>query len=220
MFTNPADHGHVKRPPPMRGAAHMKDLFTPFGGGKAVAQDTTIEQKTIATEAGRFVLRPPRRADAGLITLYAGDRRVAEGARSIPHPLPPGMVESYIARALSPGRDEDVWVMDGSGDGTDGPGQEVLGVISLTRMDRGQSQLGYWVAPGFWNTGLASEAVRALIAANPLNNVALFAEVFQDNAASARVLTNAGFAYIGDAEAHSIARGANVPTWTYIRKMG
>ena len=98
--------------------------------------------------------------------------------------------------------------------------KEVLGVISLTRMDRGQSQLGYWVAPGFWNTGLASEAVRALIAANPLNNVALFAEVFQDNAASARVLTNAGFAYIGDAEAHSIARGANVPTWTYIRKMG
>lgn len=176
-------------------------------------QEPITDQPVI--EAERFVLRPPRRGDIGLLTLFAGDRRVAEGARSIPHPLPPGTVEGYVARAMAPERHEDVWVMDG-GDRE----HEVLGVISLTRMDRGQAQLGYWVAPAFWNTGLASEAVRALVEANPLGNEALFAEVFQDNAASARVLTNAGFAYIGDAEAHSVARGANVPTWTYIRRMG
>jgi len=33
------------------------------------------------------------------------------------------------------------------------------------------------------------------------------------------VLTNAGFDYLGDAEAYSVARRANVPTWTYIRRM-
>jgi hypothetical protein len=33
------------------------------------------------------------------------------------------------------------------------------------------------------------------------------------------VLTNAGFDYIGDAEAFSVARNAKVPTWTYVRKM-
>jgi len=42
--------------------------------------------------------------------------------------------------------------------------------------------------------------------------------VFQDNPASARVLTNCGFEYIGDAEAFSVARNAKVPTWTYLRK--
>ena len=83
----------------------------------------------------------------------------------------------------------------------------------------GQSEVAYWVAPVFWNTGIASEAVRALIGANPLDDCTYFAEVFQDNPGSARVLTNAGFEYLGDAEAFSVARNSIVPTWTYIRKM-
>ena len=32
-------------------------------------------------------------------------------------------------------------------------------------------------------------------------------------------LTNAGFEYIGDAEAFSVARGTPVPTWTYLRRL-
>lgn len=176
-------------------------------------QETASAQPLI--EATRFVLRPPREGDIGLLSLYAGDPRVARGTRTIPHPLPPGIVENYVARATAPGRVEDVWIMDG-----DDKGHELLGVISLTRMDRNQSQLGYWVAPAWWNTGIASEAVRALVEANPLGNAQMFAEVFQDNPASARVLVNAGFEYIGDAEAHSVARGANVATWTYIHKLG
>jgi RimJ/RimL family protein N-acetyltransferase len=170
--------------------------------------------------AGRFVLRPVRRSDAGLFAMYAGDRRVAEATRSIPHPLPPGAADAFVTRATSGKSDEDVWVMDGSSTGL----AEVLGVINLKRMDeskwdRGQSEIGYWVAPAFWNTGFASEAVRALVGANPQKNRTIFAEVFQDNAGSARVLTNAGFQYLGDAETFSVARSARVPTWTYIRKM-
>lgn len=165
--------------------------------------------------AGRFTLRPVRRSDAGLFALYAGDKRVAEGTQSIPHPLPAGAAEAFVERAMS-GKGEDVWVMDGVASGL----AEVLGVISLKRMDRGQSEVGYWVAPAFWNTGLASDAVRALVGANPQGNCTLFAEVFQDNPGSARVLTNAGFEYLGDAESFSVARAALVPTWTYIRKLG
>ena len=173
-----------------------------------------------AIAAGRFVLRPVRKSDAGLFAMYAGDKRVAEATRSIPHPLPPGAAESFVTRAMRVGGDEDVWVMDGSSSGL----SEVLGVISLKRMDvakwnRDQSEIGYWVAPAFWNTGFASEAVRALIEANPQRNRTVFAEVFQDNPGSARVLTNAGFQYLGDAETFSVARGARVPTWTYIRKL-
>jgi RimJ/RimL family protein N-acetyltransferase len=165
--------------------------------------------------AGRFVLRPLRKSDAGLCTLYAGDRRVAEATRSIPHPLPPGAVEAFIARATAAEAQEVVWVMDGAAAGL----SELLGVISLKPMDRGQSEIGYWVAPALWNTGIATEAVRALIAANPLGNRTIFAEVFQDNAGSAKVLTNQGFQYLGDAETFSVARGARVPTWTYLRKL-
>ncbi len=176
-------------------------------------QEPIVVQPALAAE--RFVLRALRRSDAGLIAMYTSDRRLAEGTRSIPHPLPPGATEAYIERALSDGRTEDVWVMDGTERGH----AEVLGVVSLTRMDREQSEIKYWVAPSFWNTGYASEAVAAIVAANPHRARTLFAQVFQDNPGSARVLTNCGFEYLGDAESYSVARGATVPTWTYLRKM-
>ena len=170
--------------------------------------------------AGRFVLRHARKSDAGLFALYAGDRRVAEATHSIPHPLPPGAADAFMARAMTCRAEEEIWVMDGSGTGLD----EVLGVISLRRMDLaqqtgGQSEIGYWVAPAFWNTGIASGAVKALVAANPQKNRTIFAEVFQDNPGSARVLTNTGFQYLGDAETFSVARNARVPTWTYVKKL-
>ncbi|MBS0122530.1 GNAT family N-acetyltransferase [Thetidibacter halocola] len=175
---------------------------------------TITEQPVITTD--RFMLRPPRLSDIGLLDLYAGDARVARMTTWIPHPLPPGACEAMVARAQAPKRVEDIWVMDGTPEGA----SELMGVISLERMDARQSEISYWVAPPFWNTGLASDAVRALVEANPLRCATLFASVFQDNAASARVLVNCGFDYIGDAEAHSVARGATVPTWTYLRKLG
>ena len=177
-------------------------------------QETIVTQQVI--EAPRMILRPMRGSDVGLMTLYASDRRVAEMTASIPHPLPPGAVEAYVAQAMRSDTDEAVWAMDA----TDFGGSELLGVISLTVMDRGQSEIGYWVAPAMWNTGFASEAVNALVAANPLDNRTIFGSVFQDNAGSARVLTNAGFDYLGDAEAFSVARGAKVPTWTYLKRLG
>lgn len=166
--------------------------------------------------AERLTLRPVRKSDAGLFAMYAGDRRVAEATQGIPHPLPPGTAEAFVARAMATGGEEDIWVMDGSRAAL----PEVLGVISLKKMDRAQSEVAFWVAPAFWNLGIGSEAVGALVAANPQKNATMFAEAFQDNPGSARVLTNAGFQYLGDAESFSVARGTTAPTWTYIRKLG
>jgi RimJ/RimL family protein N-acetyltransferase len=168
-------------------------------------------------ETDRLVLRPLQRSDKGMLQLYAGDARVARMTTSIPHPLPPGAEDAFIDRALSEKRREDVWALDGTRSGLG----ELVGVIGLERMEDAarQSEVGYWVAPAFWNTGLASEAVTALLAANPHGAATVFASVFQDNPVSARVLTNAGFEYLGDAEAFSVARGARVPTWTYLKRV-
>ncbi|WP_163850772.1 GNAT family N-acetyltransferase [Pseudooceanicola aestuarii] len=174
---------------------------------------TETDQLILPGEA--LDLRPLRGSDAGLIDLYGGDERVARMTTSIPHPLPPGSTEAFLRRAQTQDRTEHVWAMDASRQG----GAELKGLISLTALDDGQSEIGYWVAPAWWNTGVASVAVQALIAANPLDNRSIFASVFQDNPASARVLTNAGFAYVGDAESFSVARNATVPTWTYLRKL-
>ncbi len=190
---------------PMREGSRLDDLKPALAGAPA--------QPVIATE--RFTLRPLRASDAGMIAHYTADRRVAEGTRAIPHPLPRGASDSFVARALATDRTEDVWAIDGS----DHKLAELLGVVSLTRMENEQSELGFWIGAGFWNTGFATEAVAALVAANPHGARTLFAEAFQDNPGSARVLTNCGFVYLGDAESWSVARGARVPTWTYLRKM-
>ncbi|MEE9427282.1 MAG: GNAT family N-acetyltransferase [Paracoccaceae bacterium] len=175
--------------------------------------DKITAQPVIETE--RFLLRPVRKSDAGLLELHMSDIRVAQACRAVPHPLPPGAIDAYIARAIEDGRGEDVWVMDGAASGL----AEVLGVVWLTRMDREQSEITFWVVPAFWNAGIASEVVRAMVDANPHEAKTMFAEVFQDNPASARVMTNAGFEYLGDAEAFSVARNATVPTWTYVNRL-
>ena len=172
-----------------------------------------VNQQVIETE--RFDLRPLRRSDQGLIEMYASDPRVARNTATIPHPLPPGVIEAFVTRAMAAAREEDVWVMDA----TKSAGGEVAGIISLTHLCRNQSEVGFWVAPAFWNTHIASEAVKALVQANPLGNADMFATVFQDNPASARVLTNAGFVYLGDAETYCLARDGAVPTWTYSCKL-
>jgi len=175
--------------------------------------DRVTSQQVVAAE--RFILRPVRQSDASLLTMHTADERVARATRTIPHPLPPGATEAFIDRSQSLDRYQDVWVMDGSRGGH----AEVMGLVSLTPMDREQSEIKFWVAPAFWNTGLASEAVRAIVAANPHGSGTMFAEVFQDNAASARVVTNAGFVFLGDAEAYSLARDAKVATWTYVNRL-
>lgn len=166
-------------------------------------------------ESDRLSLRPLALSDLPHLERWAADRRIAEGTRSIPHPLPQGAALSFIQQASGDSRDEDIWAIDGT------PSQRpaFLGVISLKTLERGQSQIGYWVVPDSWQSGVASEAVRAIVAANPHRNRTLFAEVFQDNPVSARLLVNAGFEYISDAEAYSTARGVSVPTWTYLRRM-
>jgi len=176
-------------------------------------QDQIPNQAVIETE--RLILRPLRASDKGLLDLYAGDARVAKMTSSIPHPLPPGASEAFIKGALDPKRVEDVWALDGLASGL----SELVGVIALERMDRAQSEIGYWLAPAFWHLGLAREAVSALLDANPQDSEAIFGSVFQDNPPSARVLTHCGFTYLGDAEAHSVARDATVPTWTYHKRL-
>jgi RimJ/RimL family protein N-acetyltransferase len=204
---------------PVRSPPFLEIAPRAFGGGKPMIIDKHLPQgpdraADIASE--RFLLRPMRRSDTGLIELYAGDERVARMTRDIPHPLPPGTVESLLRTAVDPEHSVDVWVIDGARLGH----AEVMGILKLERMDRQQSEIRFWVAPAFWNAGIATAAVEALLAANPHGATQVFAEVFQDNPGSARVLTNAGFDYLGDAEAFCVARGAIVRTWTYSRRMG
>ena len=174
----------------------------------------TADSQPVITGHG-LLLRPLSPADAPLVARHAGDRRVALMTTALPFPMTAEAAADYVARARAPDRIEDVWAIDGSPMGA----ARFLGVVSLKPIDRGQSEIGYWVAPAFWNRGHASRAVAALLQANPHDNSSVVACVFQDNPASARVLTANGFECLGEAEAFSLSRGCHVPTWTYLKRM-
>ena len=171
-------------------------------------------QPDLATR--RLRLRRLRRADAGLIHLYASDARVARMTTSIPYPNPPGSAEAFIERVTGPGARETVWALDAGEDRENG----LIGLIALRSSGAGLGEIGYWVAPAFWNAGYAGEAVEAVAReAARQGMTALTARAFQDNTASARVLTRAGFAYMGEGETYSVARGATTPVFRYRRDL-
>ena len=163
----------------------------------------------------RFSLRPARNSDVGLIEMFGEDKRLAKMTTHIPHPLPPGATAAFLDRVMKADSEEQVWAIDGSAGGLG----ELLGMISLKHVTEDQSEISYWVAPNLWNSGLASEAVSATIAANPFGNTSMVASVFQDNPASAKIVTNMGFMLIGESEVFSVARNGMVDTWDYVLRL-
>lgn len=180
--------------------------------------DTILQPVDITTE--RLLLRRFRRSDAALIELMASDRRVAWMTERVPHPYPPGLAAGFVARVAAGSADEIGWAID-----TDtGTGDEIenglIGTIML-RVDAPagaprSGRVGYWLAPAFWGTGYATEALDGVVGfARAAGFDELTARVFQDNPASVKVLLHAGFAYVDDGEVYALAREAMVPTHNY-----
>lgn len=78
--------------------------------------------------------------------------------------------------------------------------EELIGCCGLRPRSEGTYELGFHLRPKFWRQGYAVEAARAVIdyAFSLLNADSLFAGHNPKNTASARVLGNLGFEYIGD----------------------
>jgi RimJ/RimL family protein N-acetyltransferase len=177
--------------------------------------DVTLRQPELTTP--RLRLRPLRPKDAAQIALHCSDARVARMTARIPHPYPPGTAEALIDRTLAGRGGETVWAIDSGDDDANG----LIGMMGLIPREDGAAEVGYWVAPAVWGAGYAGEALEAVKAHAAATGVpALEAQVFQDNVASVRVLIRAGFAYVGEGEGHSVARGGMVPTFRYRLDLG
>jgi Acetyltransferases, including N-acetylases of ribosomal proteins len=164
-------------------------------------------RETIRTE--RLTLRPLRDADAGPITLYCSQFRVASMLARVPHPYPPGAAESFIERARAGRSGETVWAIDGAASGA----ADFLGVIGM-KAGVDERGFGYWIGPPAWGLGYATEAAAGVLGAafaeTPLK--AAEAGVYHDNLASRRVLEKLGFAPVAETEEFCPARGAMVPS--------
>ena len=89
---------------------------------------------------------------------------------------------------------------------------EFVGTVSSFTIE-GEREVSYWIAPARWGQGLATRALRALLAIEPTRP--LYGRVAGHNAASAKVLTRSGFVEVGVETAFAPGVGAEVVEHIY-----
>lgn len=97
---------------------------------------------------------------------------------------------------------------------------EVSGVASLLFNEDifcVSTELGYWLSEALWGNGIMTEVVRSMArhAFQDLGKERVYANVYDYNPASRRVLEKAGFALEGKARNAAIKNGRLMDVWTY-----
>lgn len=204
---------------------------------EATPGSTLAESSTAVLETGRLILRVPRIEDMAWIAELADNRKVAEMTANIPHPY--GMADAAAFLANLPGGREAATfaaflkndaVLRGAPDTAIGPPIPV-GMCGFVRRDEDAPEIGYWLGEPYWERGIATEMVRALIdhAFGDRRLDALVASARVVNPASRHVLEKCGFQWTGVGLARVRAIGASVPVdrfrlerrlWTSLRAWG
>lgn len=114
-------------------------------------------------ETRRLLLRPFTLSDAGQVQKLAGKREVSETTSYIPHPYEDGMAEAWIAsHSLAWANHTRVsYAIEGKDSG------RLIGAVSLSKIDKKNAELGYWIGLPFWGNGYCTEAAQKLIEVAP-----------------------------------------------------
>jgi RimJ/RimL family protein N-acetyltransferase len=140
------------------------------------------------------LLRPWRPGDEPALVRHANNRRIWLNMRDrFPHPYTRADAEAWVrCTADASPTTEFAIVVAGEAAGGIGlrPGEDV---------HRRAAEISYWLGEAHWGRGIATEAVRAVTdhAFDALDLCRVWAGVFEDNAASARVLEKAGYVFEG-----------------------
>jgi len=126
----------------------------------------------------------------------AGERAIAATTLRIPHPYSDADCQAWIDSALETSAEGDAYQFAIVRTETN----ELIGSIGLTVQQHWErAEIGYWIGVPYWGRGFATEAaveaVRFGFEDLGLNRI--YASVFANNPASARVLEKAGLTYEG-----------------------
>lgn len=158
----------------------------------------------LATE--RLSLRRPNDRDVDAIVGVVGDWEVARRLARVPHPYGPADARFFLDHVVPA---EWVWAVTLRGSDT------LLGAIGLTPEEGADAaELGYWLSPTHWGSGITTEAARAVVAFgfDSLGLPVLTSGYFEDNPPSGRVLRKLGFVETGRVMRPCLATGGEVPS--------
>jgi RimJ/RimL family protein N-acetyltransferase len=154
-------------------------------------------------ETERLRLRKPTLADVSAIARLAGDRRIAENSRRLPHPYSQGDAVEFV-RSISASH-ETVFLIEKD--------FAPIGMVGVDWRDQDGPELGYWLGVDHWGQGLATEAAHAVIdfTFEEFDTSHMRAGARVANPASRNVLEKCGFQWSG-VELHRFeALGSSAP---------
>ena len=143
-----------------------------------------------------FRLRKWRKEDAQEIVKAANNPKIAGNLRnSFPHPYSINDAEWFVNDCISKeGERQLARAIE-----VDGKAAGSIGIFLMDDVYEKSGELGYWLSEDYWQQGITSQAVRLICweAFAAFDIVRIFAEPFEHNAGSRRVLEKAGFTYEG-----------------------
>ena len=143
-------------------------------------------------ETKRLILRPWRESDAATLFKYASDPDVGPRAGWPPHQS----VEESLELIKTVFSGEGMWAVELK------ETSEAIGCVgylpaaaSNLDIDEDQCEVGYWIAKPYWDKGICTEAMRAVVdyCFNVKGFEVLWGDYFPENPASGRVMEKCGF---------------------------
>ena len=162
----------------------------------------------------RLFLRPAWLEDAPELTRAIGQEPVVRMLARVPWPYREEHARAWIQTPKDP-RLPNALVTLPEENG------RIVGCCGLHDED-GKVAVGYWIEPGYWGRGYATEALNGVLSfARVLGHRRIVSRHAADNPASGRVLRKAGFRPTGRARPfHSLGRRADVEAPEYALDLG
>lgn len=143
-----------------------------------------------------FILREWKYEDAEQLAEAANNPNIAKNLRNIfPHPYSLDDAKQFLDICISgEGKNQLFRAMEADG--------KAVGSISVSVMNdvyEKSAELGYWLSEDYWGQGITSRAVRMICreAFARFDIIRIFAEPFEYNTGSRKVLEKSGFTYEG-----------------------
>ena len=150
--------------------------------------------------------------DEPALVRHADNRKIWLNVRDrFPHPYTPADAEAWVARAVA-ATPETQFAVEVEGEAVGG-----VGLFLQSDVERYSAEIGYWIGETFWGRGLATAVVRGFTdyAFDTFELCRIYANVFEWNPGSCRVLEKAGYVLEGRLRSAAVKDGFALDGFLY-----
>ena len=160
----------------------------------------------------KCTLREWKTGDEESLIHHANNRNVWINLRdSFPHPYTLADARNWIQKASTEGPVRNFAIV------VDGKAVGAIGFIPREDVYKRSAEIGFWLGEKYWGRGIMTEALRAVTeyAFANFDLCRMYADVFEWNPASMRVLENAGYTLEGRLKKAVTKEGKTIDEFLY-----